>query len=74
MSGFSARTSISIGILIAGAMVFNYVITSENIPASLSALLGTLDLSPLVFIVAAQIVLMLLGTAQAQVTAAFLVR
>jgi YggT family protein len=35
---------------------------------------GTLDLSPLVFIVAAQILLMLLGTAQAQVTAAFLVR
>lgn len=35
---------------------------------------GTLDLSPLVFIVAAQIVLMLLASAQAQVTAAFLVR
>jgi YggT family protein len=35
---------------------------------------GTLDLSPLVFIVAAQILLMLLGSAQAQVTAAFLVR
>jgi YggT family protein len=35
---------------------------------------GTLDLSPLVFIVAAQIVLMLLGSAQAQVTSAFLMR
>jgi C4-dicarboxylate transporter DctM subunit len=29
--------SISIGMLIAGALVFNYVITSENIPATLSA-------------------------------------
>jgi YggT family protein len=35
---------------------------------------GTLDLSPLVFIVAAQIVLMLLSSAQAQVTSAFLMR
>jgi YggT family protein len=33
---------------------------------------GSLDLSPLVFIVAAQILLMLLGNAQAQVTGAFL--
>jgi hypothetical protein len=31
----SARMSISIGMLIAGALVFNYVITSENIPATL---------------------------------------
>jgi YggT family protein len=35
---------------------------------------GTLDLSPLVFIVVAQILLMLLDSAQVQVTGAFLVR
>jgi YggT family protein len=35
---------------------------------------GTLDLSPLVFIVIAQIVLMLVGNAEVQVTAAFLAR
>ena len=35
---------------------------------------GTLDLSPLVFIVAAQILLMLLASAQGQITAAFLAR
>ena len=35
---------------------------------------GTLDLSPLVFIVAAQILLMLLASAQVQVTSAFLTR
>ena len=35
---------------------------------------GTLDLSPLVFIVVAQILLMLLDSAQAQVTNAFIVR
>jgi C4-dicarboxylate transporter DctM subunit len=35
----SARMSISIGMLIAGALVFNYVITSENIPATLRGML-----------------------------------
>jgi len=57
----SARTSISIGMLIAGALVFNYVITSENIPASLSTILRTLDLSPLAFLLAVNLLLLLLG-------------
>ena len=35
----SARTTASIGMLIAGAMVFNYVVTVENIPQALSAAL-----------------------------------
>ena len=57
----SARTSISIGMLIAGALVFNYVITSENIPASLSAVLRTLDMSPLAFLLAVNLLLLVLG-------------
>jgi C4-dicarboxylate transporter DctM subunit len=57
----SARMSISIGMLIAGALVFNYVITSENIPASLSAVLRTLDLSPLGFLLLVNLLLLLLG-------------
>src|SRR5690606_33355278 len=32
----SARTTASIGMLIAGALVFNYVVTIENIPATLT--------------------------------------
>ena len=35
----SARITISIGMLIAGALVFNYVVTVENIPKTLSAML-----------------------------------
>ena len=31
----SARTTASIGMLIAGALVFNYVVTVENIPQTL---------------------------------------
>lgn len=57
----SARVSISIGMLIAGALVFNYVITVENIPATLSTLLKTLDLSPLGFLLLVNLLLLLLG-------------
>lgn len=57
----SARTSISIGMLIAGALVFNYVITSENIPASLSTVLSTLDMSPLTFLLTVNLLLLVLG-------------
>jgi C4-dicarboxylate transporter, DctM subunit len=57
----SARTSISIGMLIAGALVFNYVVTVENIPASLRAILTAWDLSPTGFLVLVNILLLLLG-------------
>lgn len=57
----SARVSASIGMLIAGAMVFNYVITSENIPATLSVALKGLDLSPLAFILLVNLLLLVLG-------------
>lgn len=57
----SARISISIGMLIAGALVFNYVITVENIPASLSGILRSFDLSPLGFLLLVNLILLLLG-------------
>ncbi len=57
----SARISVSIGILIAGALVFNYVITVENIPASLSNLLATFNLSPLGFLLLVNLLLLGLG-------------
>ncbi len=57
----SARMSVSIGMLIAGALVFNYVITSENIPATLSRQLGGLELSPLAFLLMVNVLLLLLG-------------
>ncbi|MCW5651844.1 MAG: TRAP transporter large permease [Ramlibacter sp.] len=57
----SARLSISIGMLIAGALVFNYVITSENIPATLSVLLKGLNLSPMAFLLLVNLILLVLG-------------
>jgi TRAP-type C4-dicarboxylate transport system permease large subunit len=47
--------------LIAGALVFNYVITAENIPASLSVMLKTFDLSPLGFLLLVNLILLVLG-------------
>jgi C4-dicarboxylate transporter, DctM subunit len=57
----SARITISIGMLIAGAMVFNYVVTAENIPKALSAALKAWELSPAMFLLAANALLLLLG-------------
>ncbi|SFZ84724.1 TRAP transporter, DctM subunit [Devosia enhydra] len=57
----SAKTTASIGMLIAGALVFNYVVTIENIPRSLSMLLLSWDLDPLTFLIAVNILLLLLG-------------
>jgi len=57
----SARISISIGMLIAGALVFNYVITVENIPKTLSAAMKAYELSPLMFLLAANVLLLVLG-------------
>ena len=57
----SARTTSSIGMLIAGALVFNYVVTVENIPQSLSMLLTGWDLSPTGFLILVNLILLLLG-------------
>lgn len=57
----SSRVTVSIGMLIAGALVFNYVITSENIPKTLSAALAAYQLSPLMFLISVNVLLLVLG-------------
>ncbi len=57
----SARTTASIGMLIAGALVFNYVVTVENIPRTLAVFIQGLYLSPLAFLILVNILLLLLG-------------
>lgn len=57
----SARMTISIGMLIAGALVFNYVVTAENIPKTISTLLKAYELSPLGFLLLANVLLLVLG-------------
>ena len=57
----SARTTVSIGMLIAGAMAFNYVITIENIPKTVSAILTATDLSQVGFLLMVNVILLVLG-------------
>jgi C4-dicarboxylate transporter DctM subunit len=57
----SAHITVSIGVLIAGAMVFNYVITVENIPKTLSGIMKAYEMSPLLFLLAVNVLLLILG-------------
>jgi C4-dicarboxylate transporter DctM subunit len=57
----SARTSAGVGMLIAGALVFNYVVTVENIPEAVKVLLTRWELSPIAFLVLVNVLLLVLG-------------
>jgi len=56
-----ARVTISIGMLIAAAMAFNYVITVENIPKTLAIMLKGYELTPFTFLLLANLILLVLG-------------
>ena len=57
----SSRVTVSLGMLIAGALVFNFVITSENIPKTLSGFLTAYQMSPLVYLLFVNVLLLILG-------------
>ncbi|NVP57624.1 TRAP transporter large permease [Mycoplana rhizolycopersici] len=57
----SAKSTASIGMLIAGALVFNYVVTIENIPDSIRVMLTGWDLSPTGFLILVNVILLVLG-------------
>ncbi len=57
----SARSTASIGMLIAGALVFNYVVTIENIPNTVRALLAGYDLSAHAFLLWVNIIMLVMG-------------
>jgi C4-dicarboxylate transporter DctM subunit len=57
----SAKTTASIGMLIAGALVFNYVVTVENIPRTISSILISWDLNAVTFLIIVNIILLVLG-------------
>jgi C4-dicarboxylate transporter, DctM subunit len=57
----SARSTASIGMLIAGALVFNYVVTVENIPEVVRNILSGYNLSATAFLFWVNIILLVLG-------------
>lgn len=56
-----SRSAGAIGILIGGSITFSYVITRENVPNEIATLLAGFDLSPIGFLIAINILLLLLG-------------
>jgi tripartite ATP-independent transporter DctM subunit len=57
----SAHMTASIGMLIAGALVFNYVVTVENIPQELSVVMAAWHLTPTTFLILVNVILLFLG-------------
>jgi C4-dicarboxylate transporter, DctM subunit len=57
----SGKASSSIGMLIAGALIFNYVVTIENIPGSLAHIMAGYNLSAYGFLLVVNIILLVLG-------------
>ena len=57
----SAKATTSVGMLIAGALVFNYVVTIENIPLSLQRLINGYQLSAGGFLLLVNVILLILG-------------
>ena len=57
----SARSSASVGLIIGAALLLNYVVASENIPSAIANQLVDLDIHPLVFLLAVNILILLLG-------------
>ena len=57
----SANQSAAVGVVIGAALIFNYIVASENIPARMQDFVGGLSVSPLVFLLLVNVVLLVLG-------------
>ncbi len=57
----SARQAATVGIVIGCALIFNYIVASERIPHKLSSILAGLEVSPLLFLFAVNVLLLALG-------------
>ena len=57
----SARSSAAVGVVIGGAFILNYIVISENIPGALTVFLQGLDVSPFMFLIFINILVLLLG-------------
>jgi len=57
----AARSSGVVGLIIAGALVFNYIVASENIPAQVANALQGIDISPIMFLLLVNLLFLALG-------------
>jgi tripartite ATP-independent transporter DctM subunit len=57
----SAKSTTSIGMLIAGALAFNYVVTIENVPLSIQRFVALFHLTPIAYLLLVNAILLILG-------------
>lgn len=57
----AARSSGVVGLIIAAALVFNYIVASENIPNQVAVALQGLDVSPIMFLLLINLLFLALG-------------
>ena len=57
----SARSSAAVGVVIGGAFILNFIVIQEQIPQSISALLEGSDVSPIVFLILVNLLILALG-------------
>ena len=57
----SARSSAAVGIVIGGAFILNFIVITEQIPQSISLLLEGSDVSPIVFLIMVNLLILALG-------------
>jgi tripartite ATP-independent transporter DctM subunit len=57
----AGRGTAVVGVIIASALLFNYIVASENIPRLVAASLKGLDVAPLTFLLGVNVLFLLLG-------------
>lgn len=57
----SAHSSAAVGLVIGGALIFNYVVASENIPTKVQGFVSALEVSPIVFMLVVNALFLVLG-------------
>jgi TRAP-type transport system large permease protein len=57
----SARSSASVGLVIGGALIFNYIVAAENLPTAIANALQGINFSPVGFLFLVNVILLLLG-------------
>lgn len=57
----SARSAASVGLVIGASMILTYIVIQENIPQSISTMFAGADISPLMFLILVNILVLLLG-------------
>ena len=57
----SAISSASVGLVISAALIFNYIVATENIPTQVAALLASWDLSNFQFLLTVNVIFLVLG-------------